>query len=109
MYVIDRLSRLRPLVQDQAVAIAIDFAFVGDPVRHLEEMGEHRGMTGLQVVYGRDVLFRNDQYMRWSNRADILEGDDLLVAIDLLRRDFPCEDLAEQAVLSHRQSSLRAE
>src|SRR5437773_7815660 len=40
--VIDRLASLRPLVEDQAVAVAIDLAFVRDAVGDLDHAGEHR-------------------------------------------------------------------
>src|SRR6267143_3944439 len=94
--VINGLPRLRPLVHDQAVAVAIDLALVGDPVRHLEEVKEHRGVLRLQVVNGRDVLLRNDEDMRRSDGADIFEGDDLVVAKYFFRGDLSREDLAEQ-------------
>jgi hypothetical protein len=107
--VINSLSGLWPLVHDEPVAIAIDLPLVGDPVRHLEKMNEHRCVSRLQVVDGRDVLFWNDEHMRRGNRTDVFEGDHLVVTEDLLRRDLSRKDLAEQAILGHRQSSLRAE
>src|SRR5947207_14468148 len=93
--VVDRLSRLRPLVEDQAVAVAIDLAFVRDAVGDLDHAGEHRRMRGCEVVDAGNVLLRNHQHVRGGDRADIVKGDDLFVAEDLLCGNLPREDLAE--------------
>src|SRR5256885_17269237 len=105
---VDRLSRLRPLVEDQAVAVAIDLAFVRDAVGDLDHAGEHRGLRRREVVDARNVLLRNDQHMRRRDRTDIVKGDDLFVAEDFLSWNLAREDLAEETLLSHRPS-LRAE
>ncbi len=107
--VIDGLSRLRTLVHDDPVAVAIDLPLVGNQVRHLKKMREHRCVSELQVVNGRDVFLWNDKHMRRRNRTNVFECDDFVVTEDLLRRDLFGKDLAEQAILGHRQSSLRAE
>src|SRR5437763_6672611 len=106
--VVDRLSRLRPLVEDHVVAVAIDLAFVRDAVGDLDHADEHRGVRRREVVDAGNVLLRNHQYMRRGDRTDIVKGDDLVVAEDFLRRDLPREDLAEETLLRHRPS-LRAE
>src|SRR6266550_8840468 len=102
--VIDGLSRLRPLVEDQAVAVAIDLAFIRDAVGDLEHAGEHGGVRRREVVDARNVFLRNHQHMRGGDRTDIVKGDDLFVPEDFLRRNLPREDLAEETLLRHRPS-----
>src|SRR5438874_9588262 len=106
--VVNRLSRLRTLVEDHAVAVAIDLAFVRDAIGDLDHAGEHRGVRRREVVNAGNVLLRNHEHMRRGDWTDIVKGDDLFVAEDFLRRNLPRENLAEETLLSHRQS-LRAE
>src|SRR6202043_2468204 len=97
--VIDRLSRLRSLVENQAVAVAIDLALVGDAVGDLDHPGEHRRLRGREVVDGWNMFLRNHQDMGRGDRSDVVKGDDLLIAEDFFGRNLPREDLAEEALL----------
>ena len=108
MQVIDALTGLRSLVEDESIAIPIHFALVGDAVRHLHHPRQHRGLVAGEIVDGGNVHFRDDEHVGWRHRPDVLEGDDVVLAEDFFRGNLPREDLAEQAVLSHRHS-LRAE
>src|SRR6266480_5828068 len=106
--VIDALAGLRSLVEDESIAVPIHFALVGDTVRHLHHPRQHRGLVAGEIVDGGNVHFRDDEHVGWRHRPDVLEGDDVVLAEDFFRGNLPREDLAEQAVLSHRHS-LRAE
>src|SRR5256885_6407603 len=66
--VVDRLSRLRPLVEDHAVAVAIDLAFVRDAVGDLDHAGEHRGVRRREVMDARSEERRvgKECRSRWS-------------------------------------------
>jgi|TARA_R100000049_G_C1940058_1_gene84117 hypothetical protein len=46
-------------------------------------------------MQGRDMFFRNYQEMYRRLGRDVIEGDNLFVFIDLLRRDSPGHDLAK--------------
>src|SRR6266849_9647896 len=102
--VIARLPRLRPLVENQAVAIAIDLALVGDPVCDLDHPGEHRRLRRREVVDGWNMLLRNHQDMGWGDRTDVVKGDGLFITEDFFRRNLLREDLAEETLLGHRPS-----
>jgi hypothetical protein len=101
---INGLASLGTFVDDEAISIAIDLAFIGDLVGDLKHSEQHRPMTGSQVVNRRDVLLWNYQDVGRRHRPDVLEGDDLLVAEDLLRWNLAGKDLAEKAVVGHRPS-----
>src|SRR5256886_13173304 len=100
--VIDALAGLRSLVEDETIAVPIHFALVGDAVRHLHHPRQHRGLVAGEIVDGGNVHFRDDEHVGWRHRPDVLEGDDVVLAEDFFRGNLPREDLAEQAVLSHR-------
>src|SRR5256712_2509205 len=100
----DGWSSLRTIVDDEAVAVAIDLAFVGNAVGDLDYAGEHRGVRRREVVDARNVLLRNHQHMGRGDRTDVVKGDDLFVAEDFFRRNLSREDLAEETLLGHRPS-----
>jgi hypothetical protein len=50
------------------------------------------------LVEGRDVLLRDHQEVHRGLWVDILEGQDMVIFIDLGRRDLPPDDLTKEAV-----------
>ncbi|MNI88160.1 hypothetical protein D3C73_1454280 [compost metagenome] len=48
-----------------------------------------------QVIERTDVFFRDDQKVHRRLGRDVVEGQNLVVLVDDLRRDFPVDDLDE--------------
>src|SRR5262249_3087011 len=70
------------------------------------------GVFWSRFFQSRDVPLGNDENVRRRLRIDVLKDEYFVVFIHLLRRDFPCDDFAEQAVVHesppYRCSFLRA-
>jgi hypothetical protein len=47
------------------------------------------------------MFLGNYQDMNGSKRVYIMKSADLIVFIDLVRGEFPCDNFAEQAIVSH--------
>ena len=56
-----------------------------------------------EVVERLDVSARDDERVSVKERAPVEERDDVLVAMDHVRRDLAAHDLAEHAVRAHRR------
>ena len=66
-----------------------------------QALGDEEHVSGQQPVFfaqvgeGGNVLLGDDQEMHRRLRADVVEGDDLIVFVELARRDLPGGDLAK--------------
>src|SRR5688572_12512544 len=65
---------------------------------HREHLAERGLVRRLGVVERRHVHFGNDQQVHRRLRPDVMEGDHVDVVVDLLCRDFPAHDLAENTI-----------
>src|SRR4029077_6178947 len=67
-----------------------------------------RGIRG-KIVKGEVLSLGDHQDMRRALRADVVEGEDVLVLIDLFARDLAAQDAGEDvvAVVSHCASVQR--
>src|SRR5574343_1748267 len=70
-------------------------------VRLGEDFAQHLRILDSRRRQRGDVLFRNHQHMHRPSGINVLEGEDILIFVHLGRRDFPCNDLAEKAVVAH--------
>jgi len=95
VYVVDRLAPEVVAVHDDAEAF-LAALFFGKPLGGEEDMtGERLVVFFVEVVQRGDVLLRYHQKMDWCLGCDVIEGNDLIVFIQLVRRDVPRHDLAE--------------
>ena len=101
MHVVDALSRLRALVEDEAIAVAVDLALVGDAIGNADHPGNHRSIRLGQIVHRGNVLLGDHENMRRRDGTDVFEGHDLLIAVDLFGRNLLPEDFAEETLLFH--------
>src|ERR1700712_5517529 len=72
-------------------------------------MAQQWRMVRRDVGHRRDMHLRNDQDVNRRPGMDVVEGQYLLVLVDLLRRNLPGNDLAEQAIgiVTHFLLSVR--
>jgi hypothetical protein len=101
MQVINALASMRPFVEHQSVTFAVNLPLLGNSVGDFNHSGKHGRVGSSDVVHGWDVLLGNYEHMGRCYRSDVLEGDDLFVTEDFLRRNLTLEDLAEQTVFRH--------
>src|SRR2546430_2363701 len=92
---------MRPFVEHQSVAFAVNLPLLGNSVGDFNHSGKHGRVGSSDVVHRWDVLLGNYEHMGRCYRPDVLEGDDLFVTEDFLRRNLTLEDLAEQTVFRH--------
>jgi len=98
MYVVDRLASEVVAVHHDTKTF-LTALFFGETLSREKDMTSERFVVIFaQVVEGRDVLLRNDEEVHGRLRRDVVEGDDLIIFIKLVRGDIPSHDLAEQTI-----------
>lgn len=98
MYVVHRLTSEVVAVHDDTEAVLAALLF-GEALGRKQDMaGERLVVLLAEVMKGCDVLFRDDEKMHRRLRGDVVESDDLVIFIDLLRGNFPGHDPAEQTI-----------
>src|SRR5271170_7435564 len=101
----DGLSRARANVQHCAVSllnVALPRDLSGGEVAAPDEFS----ITGPRLFQSREMLARNDQHMRGRLRIDVFEGEDVLVLVNLFRRNLAVKNTAEKTAggsVSHRR------
>jgi len=94
MYVEDGLSRSATNVEYSSVS-RLDAAFASELRGSELHVTEDLGVFGRSLIQAFNVLLGNDQYMCWRLRVDVFERKHLVVFINLLRRNFAGDELAE--------------
>ncbi|MNH24130.1 hypothetical protein D3C79_840480 [compost metagenome] len=94
--VVDRLSTQLVAVHDHAETFFTAQLF-GQTLGGEQDMSCQPLVLFGQVIEGADRLFRDDQKMHRCLWGDIVEGQNLVVLVDDLGRDFPVDDLGEQS------------
>jgi hypothetical protein len=85
-------------VHDYTVAIVRN-AFPGRQFRcGQEQFSDQFGVIRPYVVYGPDVFFGDDQYVRGRLGIYVPEGQDIFIFVDDVGRDFPLDDPEKQVV-----------
>jgi len=97
MDVVNRLPAEIVAVHHQAETF-LAALFAGQALGAVEQVPGQWLVAFLQVIEGGDVSFRDQQKVNGCLRRDIVKGDDLIVFIELARRNFTSDDLAEQTV-----------
>ena len=85
-------------VEDDAEAVFIEAHDLGDFLDGIEHLASDGSIIRCQVGNALDMLLRDDQDMDRSDRVDVFKGEEIIVFPNFGARDFPGNDLAENAV-----------
>ena len=91
------LARIWPDVVAGTIT-ALEISFLGQLRRDKVRVADDVRILRSRRIDASNVLLRNDQDMRRRLWIDVVESEDTIVFIRLLRGDLPANDLAEQAV-----------
>jgi hypothetical protein len=94
----DRLPGLGVAIEDRAIAAIGKPVVFRDGGRATDHFPDQPIVGVPQIVQRRDVPSRDDEDVHRRLWVDVLEGDEMLVLMDDRCRDFPFDDLAEQAI-----------
>ena len=100
MQVVDRLPAIRAGVDDDPVA-AVESRAARYLGRLRYQMPQQRRVLSLSMGRGRDVLFGNNQQMRWRLRIDVREAQTQLILIHALGRNIAGYYFAEETIGAH--------
>lgn len=100
--VVDRLSTQKPNVRRYAVAIVRDALVPGNARGGQHQPTKERLITLVEISNRHDVTARYDQHVHRRSRSDIAKGDDLVVLIDALARQFAADNATEDAIVVGR-------
>ena len=96
--VVDRLAAQVVAVHDDPEAV-LAALFFGQPLRREKDVSGKRLVILLaEIVERGDVLLRDHQEVHGRLGRNIVEGDDLIVFINLVCGDVSRHDLAEQTI-----------
>jgi hypothetical protein len=88
------------IVEDGAIAgekVTLRGEFRGDKL----QFAEKGGIALVRFVERGEMFARTDQDVCGGLRADVFEGEDVVIFVDELRGDLFCADFAEEAVGVH--------
>jgi hypothetical protein len=91
----DGFATIRAVVDDEPVAAGFQPDFFRDLGGFQQEMTEQLVVCGGSFSEARDGLLGNDENMRRRLGRDVTEGEDQVVFINDLRRDFAGDDFLE--------------
>jgi hypothetical protein len=99
MQVEDGLSRLGPVIHDQtALRSAV---FPGQLRADPNYLADERFVFTQYRVWATEMFLGNNQKVRGCLRADVPEGEDILVFVQLFGRYFSGNDLTEKTGTAH--------
>ena len=73
--------RVGTIVDDQAVASAVQTQQAGDFGGLEEEVAEHRLIGGACLAHAHNRLLRHDQYVRGRLRLEVVESEDKVILV----------------------------
>lgn len=97
MEMLDALSGRSSAVGDDAEPV-LETELIGKPGYYLEDMRHDRGIIGVYLGAGADVLSRNNEEMPRSLRVYVIKSVDEVVGVDAGGRDLPGRNLAEKTI-----------
>ena len=105
MEVVDGLAAIRAGVEDDAIAAVEpicprDFGGLG------KQVAQQRRLRRPGLRQRRDVFLGNDQQMGRRLGAKVGEAEAQLVLVDALGRDAAGDDLSEDAIGTHSETSI---
>lgn len=96
-------AAIRTVVEDEAIAGLFEAQFFGNFCSLEQEMTKRLLIRWGGFRNARDGLLGNDQGVGWSLRGDVFEGDDQVVFINDLGRDFARDDFFKKRFAHNRQ------
>lgn len=100
----DGLSGAGADVEDGAIA-ALDAALASDAGGGELALADQFSIFGLRFLQSGEVALGDDEDVRRGLRVDVLEGEGVLVLVNLLGGDLAGDDLAEEAI--HKNAGAR--
>jgi hypothetical protein len=104
VHVKDGLAALRSDVKYRAISI-FNATLATDFRGHQVEAPDGFGIVLLRLFQSPDVLLGNHQHVRGRLRVDVLEGEGMLVFVNLLARNLATNDFAEETVC-HKKAAV---
>jgi hypothetical protein len=104
------LTRPRADVQDCTVAL-LDIAPTGDLSSREVATANNFGVRGFRFFQSCKMFLGDDKDVSWRLRANVFEGEDVIVFVDLGCRDLAANDAAEKAGsgwISHKKNPARS-
>jgi hypothetical protein len=102
-----RLSGAGADIEDGSIAL-LDIAMARDVGGSEMAAADQFGISGFGFFQAREMLSGDNKNVRGSLRADIFEGEYVIVLVDFFRGNFAAKDAAEEAVgVGHWLLTLR--
>ncbi len=98
MDVVDRLPAIGLAVEDEARSLLDASEILGESLGPEDQATDEDAVLGREFHEVRDMPLGNDEEMHRSLRRDIVEGQQVLVLVNLSGGHFAAHDLAEDAV-----------
>jgi hypothetical protein len=94
----DRLPGAGQAISDDSKPPFVETQLTCDLDRGQLQFAEQKGVLGVGIEEGGEVLLGNDQDVRWGLWLEIVKGDDIVVFIGDVRGQLACGDSAEDTV-----------
>jgi hypothetical protein len=99
--VIDGLAALRPRIHDETEAVVASET-PSDIGCHFDQLGEELAVLRIdETADVRVMMDRHYQYVRRCLRIDILDRDDVAIALHHFRGNLSRRNLTENAIVRH--------
>lgn len=96
---VNSLPGPRPIVDNRPVASRLKLPFPGQLGSYGEETTDHGAIGAVRFLQRRQVLSRYHQQMYWRLRADVLNGERLVVLINNSGRLLSFDDFAKDTIV----------
>ena len=87
---------IRAVIEDEPKTVLREAELIRDFTGLEHEMAENLVILRRRFGNARDRFLRDQQHMRRGLWLDVAKGDDEIVLINDLRRDFTCDDFFKQ-------------
>ena len=95
------LTRVGLAVEHKAGTAFFETEVFRDKLCAVEHLAHEFAIFRLHVHDSRDVALRYDQEVYRCLRGDVVEGENIVVFVDFLGRDFTLDDFAEKTIFTH--------
>ena len=96
-----RLAGISLAVEHKTGTAFFETEVLRDKLCTVEHLAHEFTIFRLHVHDSRDVALRHDQEVYRCLRGDVVEGENIVVFVDFLGRDFTLDDFAEKTIFTH--------
>ena len=96
-----RLAGISLAVEHETGTGFFDPQLLRDNLGAVKHLAHEFAIIRLHVHDSRDVALRHDQEVYRCLRGDVVEGENIVVFVDFLGRDFTLDDFAEKTIFTH--------